>query len=222
MDRKTSFVFFPAEFLSAVHNFRKSQVADLIIALCEINYYGDLSIKLSDAVNKRLETLQATIDKNNAKYQEICAKRQASGSKGGSKRQAKGKQTSSKRQAKIPPPHPDESENENESGNVYENGNRDKGGENVDKSGYVGAPTVEEVAAYAQESGYTIDPMAFVRWHEERGWMNGKKYVAIDWRKAVRKWFCKDNGLSFDEMESMADVCRDVLSKVKVVDHEKA
>ncbi len=221
MDRKTSFVFFPAEFLSAVHNFRKSQVADLIIALCEINYYGDLSVKLSEPVKKRLESLQATIDKNNAKYQEICAKRQASGSKGGSKRQAKGKQTSSKSKAKIPPPHPDESENENESGNVYENGNRDKDVQNVDKSGYVGAPTVEEVAAYAQESGYTIDPIAFVRWHEERGWMNGKKYVAVDWRKAVRKWFCKDNGLSFDEMESMADVCRDMLSKVKVVDHEK-
>lgn len=61
MDRKTSFVFFLAEFLSAVHNFRKSQVADLIIALCEINYYGDLSIKLSEPVKKRLETLHGSL-----------------------------------------------------------------------------------------------------------------------------------------------------------------
>lgn len=221
MDRKTSFIFFPAEFLSAVHNFRKSQVADLIIALCEINYYGDLSVKLSEPVKKRLESLQATIDKNNAKYKEICEKRQASGAKGGSKHQAKSKQSSSKHQAKVPPPHTGESEKENESDNEYDNGNKDKVAENVNKSGYVGAPTVEEVAAYAQESGYAIDPIAFVRWHEERGWMNGKKYIAVDWRKAVRKWFCKENGLSLSEMETFSDVCADMLGKVKVVDHEK-
>ena len=220
MDKKSSFIFFPAEFLSAIHNFRKSQVADLIIALCEINYYGDLSIKLSEPVKKRLETLQATIDKNNAKYKEICEKRQASGAKGGSKRQAKDKQTPSKRKAKVPPPHTGESENENESDNVNENGDKDKGADCVDKSEYVGAPSVDEVAAYAQESGYTIDPIAFVKWNEARGWMNGKKYIAVDWRKAVRKWFCKENGLSFSEMESFSDVCADMLGKVKAVHHE--
>ena len=84
----------------------------------------------------------------------------------------------------------------------------------MDKSEFVGAPTVEEVAAYANESGYTIDPVAFVHWNEKRGWMNGKKYIAVDWRKAVRKWFCKENGLSFNELESMTDICHDVLSKV--------
>lgn len=35
MDKKTSFVLYPADFLAAVHNFKKSQIADLIIALCE-------------------------------------------------------------------------------------------------------------------------------------------------------------------------------------------
>ena len=220
MDKKSSFIFFPMEFLSAVHNFRKSQVADLIIALCEINYYGDLSVKLSEPVKKRLENLQATIEKNNAKYKEICEKRQASGAKGGSKRQAKSKQSSSNHQAKVLPSHPSESEKENESDNVNENGDKDKGTSCVDKSGFAGAPTVDEVAAYAQESGYTIDPVAFVKWNEARGWMNGKKYIAVDWRKAVRKWFCKENGLSLSEMETFSDVCADMLGKVKAVHHE--
>ena len=85
----------------------------------------------------------------------------------------------------------------------------------MDKSRYVGAPSVEEVAIYCKESGYTIDPVAFVKWNSERGWMNGKKYIALDWRKAVRKWFCKENGLSYSEMESMSDICHDMLSKVK-------
>ena len=48
MDKKTSFVLYPADFLAAVHNFKKSQIADLIIALCEKNFYGDVSFKLSD------------------------------------------------------------------------------------------------------------------------------------------------------------------------------
>ena len=87
MDRKTSFVFYPSEFFSAVYNFKKSQIADLIIALCEINYYGKPLIKLSDIVKVRLDRMQESIDKNNAKYKEICEKRQISGAKGGSKRQ---------------------------------------------------------------------------------------------------------------------------------------
>ena len=92
---------------------------------------------------------------------------------------------------------------------------KDKEPENVDKSRYVGAPSVEEVAIYCKESGYTIDPVAFVKWNSERGWMNGKKYIALDWRKAVRKWFCKENDLSYSEMDSMTDICHDMLSKVK-------
>lgn len=202
MDKKTSFVLYPADFLAAVHNFRKNQIADLIIALCEINFYGDVSFKLSEPVKKRFEAIQDTVEKNNAKYKEICEKRQAIGSKGGSKSLAK---------ALTPPPG--ESEKENESDNEYKN----KEALSVDKQVYVGAPSVEDVAAYCQESGYTIDPAAFVRWNEERGWMNGKKYIAVDWRKAVRKWFCKENGLSYSEMETLTDVCSDVLGKVKAV-----
>lgn len=217
MDKKTSFVLYPADFLAAVHNFKKSQIADLIIALCEINFYGEVSFKLSDPVKKRFTAIQDVVEKNNAKYKEICEKRQANGSKGGSKIKAKSKQKLSKPSAKDTTPPPSESENENESDNVYESGDINKEPENVDKSGFVGAPTVDDVAEYCHESGYTIDPMAFVRWNEERGWMNGKRYIAVDWRKAVRKWYCKENGIEFSELETMADICSDVLGKVKAV-----
>jgi len=205
MDKKTSFVLYPADFLAAVHNFRKNEVADLIIALCETNFYGGVSFKMSGLVRQRFEMLQETIEKNNAKYLEMREMRQANGAKGGSKRQAKLKQSSSKTQATTTTFPSDESEKENESVNVNDSGEKDKAVESVDKQEYVGAPSVDEVAAYAKESGYTIDPVAFVRWNEERGWMNGKKYIALDWKKAVRKWFCKENGLEFSEMETMAD-----------------
>ena len=215
MDKKTSFVLYPADFLAAVHNFKKSQIADLIIALCEKNFYGDVSFKLSDPVKKRFSLIQETIEKNNAKYLEVREKRQASAKQKNSKRQAKSKQSSNKEQANVPTSPSDESENENESVNVNESVDKDKGSASVEKSDFVGALSVDDVAAYAKESGYTIDPVAFVRWNEERGWMNGKKYIALDWRKAVRKWFCKENGLSYSEMETMTNVCSDMLSKVK-------
>ncbi len=220
MDKKTSFVLYPADFLAAVHNFRKNEVADLIIALCETNFYGGVSFKMSGLVRQRFEMLQETIEKNNAKYLEMREMRQANGAKGGSKRQAKLKQSSSKTQATTTTSPSDESEKENESVNVNDSGEKDKAVESVDKQEYVGAPSVDEVAAYAKESGYTIDPVAFVRWNEERGWMNGKKYIALDWKKAVRKWFCKENGLEFSEMETMADFCADLLGKVKAVQND--
>lgn len=50
--------------------------------------------------------------------------------------------------------------------------------------------------------------------------MNGKKYVALDWQKAVRKWYCKENNLSYSEMETMADIAGGILNKIKVVQDE--
>lgn len=219
MEKKTSFILYPADFLAAVHNFKKNQVHDLIIALCEFNLYGRFSFNLSDMVKERFDVLQNTININNAKYAEICEKRKASGSKGGSKRQAKSKQTS---EINTPPP-PEEKEKDNES--VKESDdvfikNKNKDDETVDNSVFVGAPSVKEVSDYCKQTGYTIDPIAFIRWHEERGWMNGKKFIGLDWRKAVRKWWCKENHISTEKMETFSDIAGDILSKTKVVNNE--
>ena len=219
MEKKTSFILYPADFLAAVHNFKKNQVHDLIIALCEFNLYGRFSFNLSDMVKERFDVLQNTININNAKYAEICEKRKASGSKGGSKRQAKSKQTS---EINTPPP-PEEKEKDNESVKVADDvfiKNKNKDDETVDNSVFVGAPSVKEVSDYCKQTGYTIDPIAFIRWHEERGWMNGKKFIGLDWRKAVRKWWCKENHISTEKMETFSDIAGDILSKTKVVNNE--
>lgn len=216
MDKKTSFIMYPAEFLAAIHNFKKNQTCDLIVALCEFNLYGSLSFKLPLIVQERFDAIQSTININNAKYAEICEKRKANGSKGGSKRQAKTKQNAVK--SNTAPPLEEESEQES----VIENDlKKDRETKIGDKSVYPGAPSVADVTTYCQESGYTIDPVAFVNWNEKRGWMNGKKYIALDWKKAVRKWFCKENGLSYSEIESMANICGDMLSKMKAGSHDK-
>jgi len=60
---------------------------------------------------------------------------------------------------------------------------------------------LKDVAAYCSEIGIAINVPAFISWHKERGWKHGKKYVATDWQKAVRQWYCKDNELSLHEFE---------------------
>jgi regulator of sigma D len=102
MDKKRSFIFYPMSFLAAVHNLRKTQIADFILSLCEINLYGSTKISISDSeIKSRMKFLQDDIDTLNANYYKIKESRQKSGSKGGSKTQAKAKQTTSKVEAKV-------------------------------------------------------------------------------------------------------------------------
>lgn len=49
-------------------------------------------------------------------------------------------------------------------------------------------PTVEEVAEYAREKGYTaVDPEAFINFYAAKGWMMGKNKMQ-SWRHAVAGW----------------------------------
>lgn len=48
-------------------------------------------------------------------------------------------------------------------------------------------PTVEQVAAYCQEKGYTFDPEAFVAFYTSKGWKVGRDTMK-DWRAACVTW----------------------------------
>lgn len=53
-------------------------------------------------------------------------------------------------------------------------------------------PSVDEVAAYCAEAGYsTINPEAFVDYYEARGWKIGSQSMK-DWRATVRNWARRD------------------------------
>ena len=52
-----------------------------------------------------------------------------------------------------------------------------------------GRPTLEEVKAYQQERGSTIDPQAFLDYNETKGWVTGKTNSPIkNWQAAFRTW----------------------------------
>lgn len=199
MDKKTSFILYPADFLAAVHNFRKSQIANFIIALCEFNLYGSVTLKLSELEKKRFDSLQKDIDIRNENWRKTCEINAQNAKIGASKRKATAKRKANVVADNSPNVRKGDRERESESDN--ENGCIDKKANIGDKPKFAGAPSVEEVADYAKKNGYTIDPVAFVRWNEERCWMNGKKYIALDWQKAVKKWYCKENNLTYAELE---------------------
>lgn len=52
-------------------------------------------------------------------------------------------------------------------------------------------PTVEDVEAYGNESGYKINAERFVDFYASKGWKVGKNQMK-DWRAAVRGWFIRD------------------------------
>ncbi|MBR1600446.1 MAG: hypothetical protein IJ677_02585 [Alphaproteobacteria bacterium] len=217
--KKSTFIMYPTDFLAAVHNFTKRETGELIIALCEYNLYEKISLKISNDVKDKFNVLQKIIDDNNAKYLEICEKRKNNAKQKASKPRAKVQQTDSKTSAKLltDSPTENESEKENESVNVLDNGSRERELQSVDNSEFVGAPTVKDVADYCSELGIPVDVMAFMAWHNERGWRYGKKYIALDWKTAVRKWYCKDAGISLADFEAGLTAGQNELGKGKVV-----
>ena len=48
-------------------------------------------------------------------------------------------------------------------------------------------PTVDEVAAYCQERGNSVNAQRFVDYYTANGWMVGKSPMK-DWKAAVRNW----------------------------------
>ena len=48
-------------------------------------------------------------------------------------------------------------------------------------------PSIEEVAAYCQERGNSVDAARFVDFYSSKGWMVGKSRMK-DWKAAVRNW----------------------------------
>lgn len=56
-------------------------------------------------------------------------------------------------------------------------------------------PTIDQVTAYCQERGNTVDASTFIDHYAANGWMRGKSKV-VDWRACVRTWEKNQNGKS--------------------------
>ncbi|MBP5705585.1 MAG: hypothetical protein J6X12_12975 [Paludibacteraceae bacterium] len=52
-------------------------------------------------------------------------------------------------------------------------------------------PSLEEVKAYIEEKGYSIDAERFINYYESNGWMVGRNKMKT-WKAAVSNWASKD------------------------------
>lgn len=56
-------------------------------------------------------------------------------------------------------------------------------------------PSVDEVKAYCQERGNSVDPEKFINHYAARGWRYNGNVAMKDWKAAVRTWENKDSVL---------------------------
>ena len=70
-------------------------------------------------------------------------------------------------------------------------------------------PTLDEVIAYCQERGNSVDAERFVSFYESNGWKVGKNPMK-DWRAAVRTWERDNRPQAKTQTKSFADIWREM------------
>lgn len=63
-------------------------------------------------------------------------------------------------------------------------------------------PTVEEVRAYCDEKGFSIDPQMFVAYYDANGWVQGKGRPLKNWKAAVLTWDRRDKSNSKEKEDT--------------------
>ena len=141
------------------------------------------------------------IDRDCAKYEEVCRKRAEAGQKGGNQRVANLKQSQAiesnckqdqanasnckQMQAKASNTQANQADNDNESDN--DNDNDIDIRKNKGKTSRFTPPSLQEVEEYIKENGYSFDAKVFFDHYESNGWVVGKTKMK-DWKAAIRNW----------------------------------
>lgn len=197
MDRK-QFTFYES-FASALARIKsKAARCDAYDAICNFALYGiepDLD-SIPDAAAIAFDLIRPTLE---------ASKRKAENGKRGGKTEANEKQTVSKTEANR---KQTVSEKENEKEN-------EKEGE-IENECYIARtrtrfvpPTLDEVIAYCQERGNSVDAERFVSFYQSNGWKVGKNQMK-DWRAAVRTWERDNMSQAKAQTKSFADIWREM------------
>ena len=130
------------------------------------------------------------IDRDTAKYDEVCKKRAESGRQGGIKK-AENLANATKCYQVLPNATKSKqnlanvADNDNESDNDNVNDIDIK--KNKGKTSRFTPPTLQEVENYIKEKGYSVDAEAFIAFYDSNGWLVGKNKMK-SWKSAVTTW----------------------------------
>ena len=139
------------------------------------------------------------IDRDCAKYDEVCKKRAEAGRNGGNQRVANLKQQQAnesnckqnqaiaskclKVEANASNTQANQADSVNGSVNVYDiDINKSKG-----KTSRFTPPTIQEIEDYIKEKGYSVDAEAFFAFYDSNGWLVGKNKMK-SWKSAITTW----------------------------------
>lgn len=141
------------------------------------------------------------IDRDCAKYDEVCKKRAEAGRKGGNQRVANLEQmkasesicnqnqaTSSKcLNVEAKPSTFEANQADNDNDNESDNDNDIKYKKENGKTFRFAPPSLQEVERYINEKGYSVDAEAFIAFYESKGWYIGKNKMK-SWKYAITTW----------------------------------
>lgn len=151
--------------------------------------------ELSPVLQMAFSFIRGGLDRNAAKYDDICERRKEYGRRGGMAKASKCQQKLASAGYNDNKNIPD-NDNGNDSGSDTIPPISPKGGTPADKppnSQRFTPPSVEEVRAYCEERHNGIDPQRFVDFYEAKGWMLGKNKMK-NWKAAVRTWEQREIG----------------------------
>jgi hypothetical protein len=80
---------------------------------------------------------------------------------------------------------------------------------NADINSVFNKPAIEEIEAYAQSQGFSIDSRHFWDYYESRGWMAGKVKMK-NWQAAVRTW--NRNQTAFGKQTKLSRIGKEVIN----------
>ena len=164
----------------------QEQKGDLLDALIDGAYQGD-----DQLVRMAYNIFDAAIQRTNEKYQEIREKNRENARKRWEKIKEKADAYDRIRSdtSASEPMRDDASQTKTETQAQAQAETHDRKKRNI----FI-PPTVDEVKAYCQERGNTIDAEAFVDYYEARGWELKPGQKMKDWRASVRTWESHQRG----------------------------
>lgn len=195
------------EYICLYHSYRDAiQALDdaergrLLTAMLEYTLTGDAG-NLRGNERFVFPLIKSQIDRDNAKYQEICKKNRENG-KAGAKASNRQRPPANAPQDKGECKDEYEEEGENKDEYEYENKNKEEEKregegeckekekapgtpEGVQRAHHFHPPTLSEVRDYVYERNSPVDPQGFLDFYQAKGWMVGSTPMQ-DWKAALR------------------------------------
>ena len=180
MGSQPGIVLYRSEYANVREILTQSQKGDLLDALMDGEYPGD-----DQLVRMAYNIFDASIRRMEEKYEAIC-ERNAENARKRWARQKSAEDTTA--YDRIPA-----DTKQYETGEIQIQTQIQTKTQTKKKSIFI-PPTVDEVKAYCQERGNTIDAEAFVDYYEARGWELKPGQKMKDWRASVRTWESHQRG----------------------------